>query len=567
MTKADAVFVNGRVVTVDKNFSYKQAIAVKNGYIIDVGTNSEIKSYVGSKTEVIDLQGKMILPGAHDAHMHGIEYGTANPPISLDLNYPTVKSIKDIRDVVARTVKQVPPGTWIKGVGWQTGFLEECRSNPDRLPRKEDFDDVSPEHPIVLSDFSLHTITVNSKALEICGITRDTPNPSAGEMERDINGNPTGIFKEFAAHTLVMKHFPALTDKELKEAIRFTQKELNKNGITSYNESSLGPGGDLIFGGALGERAIHVYKMMQDDGELTARVSVGLLMGEYGGLTYDDVVHGFEVIKLPKITDPNWFEIPMLKMFVDGVPMTRTAWMMDDYIGMPGYHGRAALPGSNDEEQAAEMQKIIAFGHKKGYQMGIHTVGDRACKVAIECIVNAIREYPRPNLRHYLIHAFSMTNDMAPLAAKYNIGLSIQPAIAAIVYETSVATIGNLASRAYGMGELMRYGINIAGGSDCPCVYPNWLKGVEAAVTRRSDTTGALHCPELAASIEDAIRSYTINGAYQENKENVRGSIEIGKVADLQVLNQDIFLVDPEDIGKIKVDMTMVDGKVVYVRD
>jgi len=566
MTIADTVFVNGKVVTVDKNFSYKQAIAIKNGYIFDVGYNREIKPYIGSATEVIDLNKRMILPGAHDAHMHGIEFGTAKPPITLDLTYPLIKSIKDIRDAVAQKAKDTPPGEWIKGVGWETGYLEECRDNPERLPRKEDFDDITPDHPIVLSDFSLHTITVNSKALEICRIGRNSPNPPSGEMERDASGDPTGIFKEFAAHAMIMKYYPPLTDEELKTAIRYTQKELNKNGVTSYNESSLGPGGDLIFGGVLGEKPIHVYKMMQDAGELTARVTVGLLMGEYGALSYDDVVKGFETIRLPEITDPEWFEIPMLKMFVDGVPMTRTAWMMDDYLGLPGYHGRASLPGSCDADYVAEMQKIITFGHTHGYQMGIHAVGDRACRSAIECIVTAMREYPRPNLRHYLIHAYSMTNDLAPLAAKYHIGLSIQAAIAAIVYEASNATIGPLASRSYGMRELAAYGLNIAGGSDCPCIYPSWLKGIETAITRKSSTTGALHCPELATSLEDAIRSYTINGAWQEHKEHTRGSVEIGKVADLQVLEEDLFLVDPEELGKVSVDMTMVAGKIVYER-
>ncbi|MDL2253911.1 amidohydrolase [Ruminococcaceae bacterium OttesenSCG-928-I18] len=566
MATADTVFVNGKVVTVDKEFSFKQAIAIKDGTIFDVGFDSDIKPYIGSKTEVIDLKGRMILPGSHDAHMHGVYFGMSSPKVSLNHMYPNVKSIQDMRDTVAQKVKEVKPGQWIKGIGWQTGFLEECKNDPNRLPRKGDFDDITPDNPIVLSDFSLHTITVNSKALELCGINKDTPNPPAGEMERDADGNPTGVFKEFAAQAMVMRHFPSLTDEELKTAIRFTQDELNKNGVTSYNESSLGPGGDLIFGGALGERAIHIYKQMQDSGDLTARVTLGLLMGEYGAISYDDVVSGFEKIKLPEVTDPNWFEMPMLKMFVDGVPMTRTAWMLDDYIGMPGYHGRAALPGENDEDYQNEMQKIIDYGHTHGYQMGIHAVGDRACKVATECLVNAMREYPRANLRHYLIHAFSMTNDMAPLAAQYNIGMSMQSSIAAFVYEPSEATIGKLASRAYGMKELMGYGINIANGSDAPCDYPNWRKGLETSVTRKSDTTGRLHCPELAISVADGIRTYTINGAWQEHKENLRGSVEVGKVADLQVLEEDLFLVDKNELGKVQVDMTMVNGNVVYTR-
>jgi len=567
MTMADTVFVNGQVVTVDKSFRMQKAIAIKDGWIIAVGENADIKPYIGYKTQVIDLAGKVILPAAHDAHMHGIWYGVSKPPVSMDFSYPHIKSIADMREQIAQKVKSTPKGQWIKAVGWQTGYLEECKIDPYRLPRKGDFDAVTPDHPIAVYDFALHTLVVNSKALEICGVTRATANPTGGEMERDTCGEPTGVFKEFEAQGIIMKHFPRLTDEELKTAIRYTQHELNKNGTTSYNESSLGPGGNLTYGGALGERAIHVYKQMQENGELSARVSVGLLMGSYGALSYDDVVSGFEVIDLPQITDENWFNIPMLKIFADGIPANYTAWTIDDYLGKPGNHGRACLPGNSDEEQKEELHKIIMLAHKKGYQVGIHTVGDRALEYSLEGFIKAMDAFPGKTPRHYVIHADMATNSWARRAAKYDICLSLQPAIGAFIYEANSMAIGKKASRIYGLRELWDAGLSIAGGSDCPCSYPNWRQGVQAAVTRRSDVTGELHCPELAITVAEGIKLFTYNGAYQEHFERVRGSIEIGKVADLQVLEENIFQVAPDDIGKINVDFTMVGGKIVYTKE
>ena len=239
-----------------------------------------------------------------------------------------------------------------------------------------------------------------------------------------------------------MAYFPRLSDEQLKTAIRFTQHELNKNGVTSYNESSLGTGGDLVFSGALGENAIHVYKRMADAGELMARVSVGLLLGEYGGVSYEDVVSGFEKSNLPQERDSNWFEISMLKIFADDLPNSYTAWLLEDYEGRPGWHGKACLPGNTDEAQTEELHKIILLAHEKGYQVGIHTVGDRAIEASIDDFIKAMNTFPGENKRHYIIHSDMITNLMARRAAEYGIGLSLQPAIGAFIYEANTQAIG-----------------------------------------------------------------------------------------------------------------------------
>lgn len=564
MSMADVVFVNGKVVTVDKAFSYKQAVAVKDGWIIDTGYTADVKRHIGPKTEVVDLKGKILMPACHDAHMHGVWYGVTKSPLCLDLTHPNVQNFDDINRELKKKAAELPPGTWIKGVGWNGAFLHEMQKDPERVPNKNDFDAASPNHPIALYDFSLHTLVVNSKALEMCGITKDSPNPPSGDMGRDADGNPNGVFMEFAAHSMIMQHFPTLTYEELEVAIKTTQQELNKNGFGGYNESALGPGGNLSLGGVLGEPAIHAYKKMQDEGKLNCRVTIGLLMGEYGALSYDDVVSGFNKIRLPELTDKNWLDIPMLKVFADGIPFNFTSWLNEDYANNPGNHGRACLPGITDDEQEAELHKIIMLAHSKGYQVAVHATGDRALDASLRGFIKAIEGNPGISRRHYTLHGDMITNKWARTAAKYDCLHSLQPAIGAFIYDALQPFLGKKASRIYGLKELFECGLSVAGGSDCPVSMPNWRQGIQAAVTRMADATGNVHCPELALTVEEGIRLFTYNGAYQEHKEKVRGSIEANKVADLQILDADIFAADPKDIGKVGVEMTMVGGKVVY---
>ena len=209
--EADLVIMNGKVITVDKDFSIQQAVAVKDGKIVSVGTNDEVKSFIGSNTQVLDLRGKPILPGINESHMHPAFFGATRPPLAIDLTFPAVKSIPDMVDALQKKVSKTPPGEWIRGFGWDQASLEECKNDPSVLPRKGDLDAVSPDHPVAFTDFSCHTLLVNSRALEIAGVTKDTPDPVSGEMERDENGEPTGILKEPMAQALVSEQVPLLT--------------------------------------------------------------------------------------------------------------------------------------------------------------------------------------------------------------------------------------------------------------------------------------------------------------------------------------------------------------------
>jgi predicted amidohydrolase YtcJ len=562
--KADLLFVNGKIITVDSRFSIQQAIAVKHVWIIAVGTDDEIKELKGPNTEVVDLKGKVLLPGANDTHTHGVFYGGTRPPLCLDLTYPNVQSITDIAEVLKKEVGKRKPGEWIRGFGWDLGFLEECKNHPDRLPRKYDFDAVSLHHPIALNDFSAHTLVVNSKALELAGIDKDTRDPGEGVMERDPDtGEPTGIFKEFAAQAMVSKLIPLYTMDELRQATITAMNEMNKNGITSFTDSSLGPGGNEFVGGLLGEQCIEVYRNLHDEGKLTARVTIGLLMGKYGTISYNDVKKGLETIKLPEGLNELWLRIPMLKIFADGIPMTKTAWMWEEYIG--GGYGSLCVPGATDDERYHELIKIICLAHDHGYQVGIHGVGDRASDAAVDGIIKAMCDNPRGDPRHYLIHGDNMTRKCALRMARNRIGSSMQPYIKGQIAEILKLFVGEeRAAHNWPMRTVLDAGVMLSGSSDTPCTYPNWRLAVQAAVLREAWGSGETSGPDECITIEEAIRMYTINGAWQDHMDTIKGSIEVGKLADLQVLGEDILSIDPHQIGQIPVLMTIVGGKVVY---
>ncbi len=560
--EADLAFTNGKVITVDRDFSIKQAIAVKNGWILAVGTNKDIERFVGKKTQVIDLKGSPILPGINDSHCHTAAFASVIPPFALEVKYPAVKSIKDIQANIAAKVKTLKPGEWIRGRGYNEDFLEECKADKNRKLTKKDLDAVAPNNPVVIMDWGGHNLWVNSKVLEMAGITRDTPDPHGGRVVKDAAGEPTGILQEVTAFSLVMKVVPLFDLEQTKQLILSGMAEMNKNGITSYTEP-LGPGADLNESGIRGSKVIEGYRQLYKEGKLTARVQIPILYGKYGSVTYDDIVQGSEKYQFPADVDPYWVRNPGIKIFADGIPPIKTAWMWEPYVS--GGHGSLIIPGATDQERYDQLIKMIGFAHDRGWQVAVHAVGDRAISATIDGFEKAILKKPWTLARHSIIHADFITPKDAQRAAQYNIGIASQPMIQAIIADSEAKFVGpERAAYEFPHKTELSAGIHVSFGSDAAVSYPNWRRSIQAAVLREGEKSGKVSGPEQRITREEAIRAYTINGAWQGHMETVKGSIEVNKLADFCVLGQDILSVDDHKIKDVPVLMTIVGGKIVY---
>lgn len=559
MEKADVIFLNGKVATVDEEFSLAEAVAVKSGWIIAVDSNEKIKKYLDEATEVIDLQGKLMLPGTHDAHMHGVHTGLSLSPLFLDVRFPKVKKISDLQEIIRAAVEKVPEGAWIVGMGWNEMLIEECLAE-GRTLKKWDLDVVSPNNPVVLNDYGAHRMVVNSQALGRCDISEKTPDlpPEAGLIERLENSRePTGYLNEWGAQVLVWQQVPTLPAEEIEACILEMNRELNKYGITSHVDI-LGIGGNELIRGTWGEKSIGIYEKLAREDKLTARVSINLLAGIDGIQSYQAITEGLEKTTLPDFQDRNWVKAETVKIFGDG-----GGWLREDNQ-VVGDHGRSTFPGETDLAQEKELIKTIIEVHRRGWQLGIHAIGGRTIDTIIEGYKQALEKYPRENPRHFIIHGDDMTVENAQVAAKYDISMSVQAVAAYQMMDFMRFRFDEEYGNAlFAWDVYQKAGVNVANGSDSNIFSLNWLEGAQFAVTRQT-VSGNKYRPDLASERADVIRMYTINGAKQEHLEAVRGSIEVGKVADFQILDQDILMIPPEEIGKTKVVMTMVDGKIVY---
>lgn len=561
--KADMAIINGKVITVDKDFSIRETIAVRDGKIIAVGKNDDIKGAIGPKTEVLDLKGKTVLPGINDSHLHSASLGGTKPPLGLDLSYPKVKSIRDIADKLRRKIKTVHKGEWISGFGWDPGYLQECKLDPRRIPRKWDVDPVSPDNPVLLRDFSFHNLLANSKALEMAGISKETPDPEGGEIERDPDtGEPTGIFKELSAIGLVSKVSPPYTTDQKREAILSAMRELNAEGITSFTEAGLGPGGHAFQGGLMGRECIDIYRELHYEKKLTARVNIMLLFGEYGGLSFKDLQEGLLNYQILPGLDREWLRIAQVKIFADGIPPTKTGWMYEEYRG--GGNGQLVFQGKMEQDRFNELMDMIAYAHNHRFQVGIHATGDRAIDACVEGYVRATKKGPW-DARHYIIHGDFTTQESIKRMAAYKIGANVQTVVKWTISDYMEDLVGKKRSAwQWPLRSMLDAGVHIAASSDAPAMPLDWKLGVQAAVLRESKATGRVSGPEQRISREEAIRAYTMGGAWQDHMDQIKGSIEVGKVGDFCILDGDILSVEAHEIKDIRTLITIIGGRIVY---
>lgn len=567
MTIADSIFTNGKIATLDSQNTVVEAIAVKNGFIIARGTTDEIRSLAGDTTQEIDLGGKVMLPGIHDAHVHICDYSD-NMLHTCDCSRGSAANLAQLREILKKRAEEVGPGNWVRGAGCDDEALEEIAREGRRITRW-DIDEACPDNPVVIIMWDGHTCLINSNAMKLAGITRDTPNPVGGEILRDENGEPTGLLQEATALQLAFKAMPRATVEELKENLIAGQKLMNSMGYTSYTDCTCGPANSEREVGASGELSLKAYEELLNEGKLTARVNIGFYAGDHAVQTYETCKHVLDTFDFPTYSDPRWVTLNMFKIFSDGVHMGYSAWMKEDYADRPGCHGRSVFlgPDATDEEQEAELKKIVKLAHDRGWQVGVHAIGNKAAAAVTDAFIEAQQENPRPDPRHYLIHSDGL-GDREDLkrAAENGIGCSVQTQLASYAYEVTIDRVGKERGDMFmGQRDLMDTGLHIANGSDSiGGPFGKWTTAVQAEVDRKSMVTGEYHRQDLAISVTDALKQFTMGGAWQEHAETWRGSIEVNKVADLTVIDRDIFTIPVDEIGDIECVMTVVDGKIVY---
>lgn len=531
MLFADLVVLNGNIITVDDKNPKTEALAVKDEKFVAVGVASQIKELIGKDTKVIDVQRKTVLPGFIDAHTHPIQGGR----MLLQVDCTSAKTISDVMNALRERAKTTPKGSWIAGSECENLELAEKK----RLTRWI-LDEVSREHPIHLKHMGFHIGVVNSKALEIAGITKDTPNPSGGEFDRDENGELTGVCRESANFMFIFTPptiIPPPTREEDKKVLHLKCEEYLSVGITSFADALVGP------------REIMIYQDALEEGLLPIRVYMIVSIENLQCLKELKLRTGFGNDRL---------KLGGIKMFVDGSIWTKGAYMYEPYEGEPDNYGIAM--------EQEELDNKVFEVHEAGFQLAPHANGDRAIDMLLDSYEKALTRLPRENHRHRIEHCTVVNSRI--LKRIKELGIVVIPHSYIYQHEERVVRwkeFGNTVSRMFAHRSFLDYGIPVAGNSDAVTAFVNPMLGFQSMVTRKTKD-GEVLGPSQRISVEEAIRTYTLGGAYASFEENIKGSIEVGKLADFVILSHDPTKVDPDTIKDIEVEKTIVGGKVMYER-
>lgn len=520
MRSADLVLINGNIITINPKQPRAQAIAIKNDKIVEVGTNNEIKPWINKSTKIIDLKGKTVTPGFIDTHVHISEFGRSLTTIDLR----GINSIKAIQQKLKEQVQKTPKDRWIFGHGW-----DQERFKEKRYPTKRDLDKVSPNNPVILRRVCGHICVVNSNTLELANITRETKSPPGGKIDRTPRTRePTGILRENAMD-LILKIIPKPDENELVEAcIRACQKAV-ESGLTSVHWIIDSP------------TEISVIQKLRAQNRLPLRVYV-LIPVEF--LDY--------LIKMGLHTGfgDNRVKIGCIKILADGSLGARTAALNEPYSDQPETKGMMLYTPE-------ELNRLVIKAHKAGFQLAIHAIGDRTLEIVLNVLEETLSRVPRENHRHRIEHASVLNEKTIQHMKRLNLIASVQPHFIVSDFWAAERVGPERARYVYPFKTLIKEDVMVTGGSDCPVEPINPLFGIQAAVARKT-------FPEERIGVDDALRIYTINAAYASFEDDIKGSIEAGKLADLVVLSKNPLTVESDEIGDIEVKMTVVGGRVVY---
>ena len=532
--QADKIII-GKVYTMDINQPWADAVAIKDGVIIYVGSRDDIFKYKGDSTKIIINEGGMVLPGFIDTHVHLLWGGMEMNECRLN----GIENKEQILNHIKNYIKQNPSLKWIRGYGWDlTAFQHNS-------PRKEWLDKITIEKPIFLYSYDAHSAWVNTKALELAGITAKTPNPKNGIIEKDKNGMPTGLLREDAME-LVGSLLPKYKDEEINSGLKLAIEMANEVGITSIFDAGLGPHDDLTF-----------YQNASKDTLITMRISASQYINQ------DSWRNEIRAIKRKRYNNKFGY-MNTIKIFADGTIESGTAALNEPYLGTNNY---GILNWDPDTLKVA----FSAF-EKNGFQIHVHAIGDRGIKTTLDAIEYAKIKNGQMDRRHVISHVQLVNPYDIQRFAELNVSASFQALWAypdQYIKDLTIPVLGPIRSKwNYPLQSIALAGGRIVGGSDWTVTSLNPLDAIEVAITRRrlGDENGEALVINQAVELETILRAYTIDAAYVIFKEDMIGSIELGKKADLVILDKNLFNIPNHEIHNTNINMTIFDGRIAYER-
>ena len=533
----DLALLNGKIVTVNEGNEVAEAVAVKDGKIVAVGRTNEIRELTGTDTRIIDLQGKTATPGFVESHCHP---SMAGPRLIFEVGAGGAETVDEITDRIRQKARELPEGKWLRAWGY-----DDRRLRDRRHPTRWDLDKATSEHPVFLARLDGHMGVVNSKALGLAQITKDTPDPEGGKIDRDPEtGEPTGLLRE-TAQALAKNIIPPYTIEETKEGLIAACNQLASWGITSFGDA------------AVVHDSMVAYQELAAEGRLSLRV--GMMMVGLPMLEFPPYLTELKALGIKAGFGNDRLRILGTKFMIDGSMSGCTAALYEPYSNEPTEYGIIV-------QSQEELARGIVEAHKAGLRPLTHAIGDKAIDIVLDAIEEALSERPEADHRIRIEHC-SLPTDKAVERMK-RLGV-IPSSSVGFIYELGPAHLSGIgqerAKRYFPHKTYLEKGMISVGNSDWFVTSADIAQQLYGVVTRKG-YSGDLIGPEQAIPVMDALRLYTINAAYASFEEKIKGSIEPGKLADMVVLDRDILTIPEEEIKDMRVETTIVGGEIVYQR-
>ncbi|MBM7554951.1 amidohydrolase [Thalassobacillus pellis] len=526
------LWYGGKIYTMEKEGEWVEAVVTENGKILDVGDTQELyRTYKDTLTDEHELKGHVMYPGFVDSHLHIIGHGERL--LRLDLSF--MKSAEEVKWALSQHAEKLEEGEWIIGDGWNENQWEDTR-----IIHKNELDEITTKHPMMLTRVCRHAVLANSKAMELAGVTPSTPDPQGGVIARSENGEPIGYFHE-KAQELIKQAMPEVTPQYLEHAVQLAVNDMHMHGLVGGHSEDLN-----YYGGF--KKTFDAFTEIIDGKKLKFRANL---------LVHHEVVEDMHDHGLSYKSGTEFVELGAMKIFSDGALGGRTAWLSEPYTDDPMNRGVAIHEQSN-------LEKLVKKARAKNMPVAVHAIGDQA----VDATIQAIKKYPLPSgERDRIIHAQILREDLYYRLKEVNAILDLQPTFVSSDFPWVIDRLGEKRLKnSYAWKTLLEKGIPCAGGSDAPIEEINPLLGIRAAVERRASYDQQIYTKEEQLSMFEAISLYTKGSAYAIRHEHDRGKIAKGYVADFTVLDRDLFSLAPHEIVDTNVSMTVVDEELMYQR-